>query len=97
MNQQPDKYILSHAYNHKRGYLRVVLCNNTDFPERSVRLQVAEVINRQVIGSAQLLRQRFNLAAGEQQTEFGTGIGPLAQNGQQRHFASRVTAATPAN
>jgi hypothetical protein len=86
---------LSHAYIDKRGYLRVVLRNNTDFPVRSVRLQVAEVANRQVVGSAQLLRQRFNLTPGEQ-AEFGTGIGPLAQNGQQRQFASRVTAATPA-
>ncbi|MEH6517775.1 MAG: M48 family metalloprotease [Halioglobus sp.] len=96
LNQQPDKYILSHAYIDKRGYLRVVLRNNTDFPVRSVRLQVAEVINRQVVGSAQLLRQRFDLAAGEQ-TEFGTGIGPLAQGDQPRQFTSRVTLAAPAD
>ena len=96
LNQHPEKYILSHAYIDQRGYLRVVLRNNTDFPVRSVRLQVAEVVNRQVVGSAQLLRQRVSLAAGEQ-AEFSTGIGPLVQNGQQRQFASRVTAATPAD
>ncbi len=94
LGESPEKYIFSHAYLDQQGYLRLVLRNNTNFAVSNVQVQVAEVVNRQVAGSVQTLRQRFTLQAGQQQ-EYRTGIGPLTQSSVARQFASRVTVASP--
>ena len=95
MDEAPHKYILSRPFVGQDGFLYIALKNRTNFPVKSVRVQLAQMVDANTVGKTRTIKRTFSLGPNEQ-IEFNTGVGPFEDGQAARAFRTRVVVARAA-
>jgi predicted Zn-dependent protease len=92
--QMPGKYVLSKAYIHSDGFLRIALKNNSTIPVTGVKVQLAKMQDRNRVEQVTTLRRSYNLAPGEE-ISITTRVGPFDSAAAANAYRTKVVAAQP--